>query len=78
MEKGENRLLNSEYLESSREAYVRKVTWIGFFVNILLSGLKFASGFFGRSQALIADANQALLELKERKIRGAKVLKIED
>jgi propanol-preferring alcohol dehydrogenase len=26
----------------------------------------------------LKDANQALLELKERKIRGAKVLKIED
>lgn len=62
MEKGENRLLNSEYLESSREAYVRKVTWIGFFVNILLSGLKFASGYFGRSQALIADAIHSLTD----------------
>jgi cation diffusion facilitator family transporter len=62
VEQGENRLLNSKYLESSREAYVRKVTWIGFLVNILLSGLKFASGYLGQSQALIADAIHSLTD----------------
>jgi cation diffusion facilitator family transporter len=62
VEQGENRLLNSKYLESSREAYVRKVTWIGFLANILLSGLKFASGYLGQSQALIADAIHSLTD----------------
>jgi cation diffusion facilitator family transporter len=62
VEKGEDRLLNLKFLESSREQYVRKVTWIGFLVNILLSGLKFASGYFGRSQALIADAIHSLTD----------------
>jgi cation diffusion facilitator family transporter len=62
VEQGESRLLNSKYLESSREAYVRKVTWIGFLVNILLSGLKFASGYLGQSQALIADAIHSLTD----------------
>lgn len=46
----------------SREAYVRKVTWIGLLINIALSGLKFAAGYFGRSQALIADAIHSLTD----------------
>jgi len=46
----------------SRERYVRKVTWIGLVINIGLSGLKFAAGYFGRSQALIADAIHSLTD----------------
>ena len=46
----------------SREAYVRKVTWIGLLTNIGLAGLKFAAGYFGRSQALIADAIHSLTD----------------
>jgi len=46
----------------SREAYVRKVTWIGLLINIGLSILKFAAGYFGRSQALIADAIHSLTD----------------
>ena len=45
-----------------READVRKVTWIGLLINIGLSGLKFAAGYFGRSQALIADAIHSLTD----------------
>lgn len=45
-----------------REKYVRKITWIGLIVNLLLSGLKFLAGFFGRSQALIADAIHSLTD----------------
>jgi cation diffusion facilitator family transporter len=43
-------------LKGSREKYVRKVTWIGFLINIALASIKFLAGYFGRSQALIADA----------------------
>ena len=43
-----------------RDKYVRKVTWIGLLVNLFLSGLKFAAGFYGRSQALVADAIHSL------------------
>jgi cation diffusion facilitator family transporter len=49
-------------MKLSREAYVRKVTWIGLILNILLSGLKFAAGYVGRSQALIADAIHSLTD----------------
>ena len=43
-----------------REQQVRKVTWIGLGLNLFLSALKFAAGYFGRSQALIADAIHSL------------------
>jgi len=46
----------------SGEVYVRRVTWIGFIINILLSGLKFAAGYFGQSQAMIADAIHSLTD----------------
>ena len=45
-----------------REAYVRKVTWIGLVVNIARAGIKFAAGYFGKSQALIADAIHSLTD----------------
>jgi len=49
-------------IESSRETIVRKVTWIGLLVNITLACIKFAAGYFGRSQALIADAIHSLTD----------------
>lgn len=39
---------------------VRLVTGVGLAINILLTGLKFAAGIFGRSQALVADAIHSL------------------
>lgn len=38
------------------------MTWIGFIANIALAGTKFAAGYFGRSQALIADAVHSLTD----------------
>jgi cation diffusion facilitator family transporter len=55
-------LKKSEDIKSSRGKYVRKVTWIGLLTNILLSGLKFSAGYFGRSQALVADAIHSLTD----------------
>ena len=49
-------------LESSREAIVRQVTWIGLLINLTLACIKFAAGYFGRSQALIADAIHSLTD----------------
>jgi len=62
MKKTENSLETSQHAGSSREGHVRKVTWIGLLTNISLSGLKFAAGYFGRSQALIADAIHSLTD----------------
>ena len=35
---------------------VRRVTWVGLAWNVALTVLKFLAGFFGGSQALVADA----------------------
>lgn len=42
------------------EKYVRKVTWTGLVVNLLLSGFKFMAGVYGASQAVVADAIHSL------------------
>ena len=62
VQKNANRLIMSTQVKSARERHVRRVTWIGFFINIFLSALKFAAGYFGRSQALIADAIHSLTD----------------
>jgi cation diffusion facilitator family transporter len=62
MKKSENHPEIAAPGKPSREADVRKVTWIGLLTNISLSGLKFAAGYFGRSQALIADAIHSLTD----------------
>ncbi len=49
--------------EANTEKVVRKVTWIGLWVNLFLAGFKFAAGIFGRSQALVADAIHSLTDL---------------
>ncbi|MGD9172966.1 MAG: cation diffusion facilitator family transporter [Desulfobacterales bacterium] len=48
---------------ANREQVVRKVTWVGLFVNLFLAGLKFAAGVLGKSQALVADAIHSLTDL---------------
>ncbi len=49
--------------DASREKIVRKVTWVGLFVNLFLAGFKFIAGIFGKSQALVADAIHSLTDL---------------
>ena len=41
--------------QETREQAIYKVTWIGFFVNVLLSVGNLIAGFVGRSGAMIAD-----------------------
>ncbi len=48
---------------SSEEKHVRRVTWIGLWGNLLLSGFKFFCGLAGHSQALIADAIHSLSDV---------------
>jgi len=47
----------------STEGIVRRVTWLGLYVNMVLAAIKFAAGIFGRSQALVADAIHTLTDL---------------
>ncbi len=49
-------------LKTTREANVRKVTWVGLLINLTLACIKFAAGYFGRSQSLIADAIHSLTD----------------
>ena len=48
---------------ASKEKIVRRVTWVGLFVNLVLAAIKFAAGIFGKSQALVADAIHSLTDL---------------
>ncbi len=50
-----------ETVENLRK--VRRITWIGFWVNVLLTGLKFAAGILGHSSVLVADAVHSLSDL---------------
>lgn len=45
----------SEDLPMDRDKKIREVTWVGFFLNILLSVFKISAGMMGHSQAIIAD-----------------------
>lgn len=41
----------------------RQITIAGFFVNLLLAAVKFTFGFYGRSQAVVADAVHSLSDM---------------
>lgn len=43
--------------------HIRRATLVGMFVNLGLAALKFALGWLGRSQALVADAVHSLSDL---------------
>lgn len=49
--------------ESKSEKRGRRVTWIGFFVNIFLFIFKLIAGIFGKSQAMLADAFHTLSDV---------------
>ncbi len=45
------------------EQLIRKVTWIGITINIVLAVFKLAAGIYGNSRAVIADGIEALLDV---------------
>ena len=47
----------------SEKREIKKVTWIGFFVNLILSLIKFAVGILGYSQAIVADAVHSVSDM---------------
>jgi cation diffusion facilitator family transporter len=49
--------------EGYRKAEIQRVTWVGLFVNLGLSAVKFAGGILGNSQAVVADAVHSLSDL---------------
>lgn len=42
--------------EKDRLKEAQKATWVGFFVNLILTIFKFIAGFLGNSSAMVADA----------------------
>lgn len=42
---------------------IKRITWIGLIINLLLAALKFVVGLSGRSQAVIADAFHSLSDI---------------
>lgn len=42
---------------------IRKVTWVGLLLNVLLAALKFLLGTIGKSQAVVADAVHSLSDM---------------
>lgn len=48
------------YHAASHAREVRRVTWVGLVVNLVLSVVKFAGGFLGNSHAVVADAVHSL------------------
>lgn len=45
------------------KAEIQRVTWVGLFVNLGLSAVKFVGGFAGGSQAVVADAVHSLSDI---------------
>jgi len=50
-------------ITADRIAQIKRVTWIGLFLNVALAALKFIVGFVGASQAVIADAVHSLSDM---------------
>ncbi len=42
---------------------IKRITWIGIFVNFILAGVKFIVGYLGSSQAVMADAVHSLSDM---------------
>ncbi len=55
MESPNKKKLKFRNASADREKNIRRVTWIGFFVNVLLSIFKIVAGTIGHSQAIVAD-----------------------
>ncbi len=52
-----------EPVDPERFAAARKSTWVSIWINVLLTVLQLVIGFFGRSQALMADGLHSLSDL---------------
>ncbi len=53
----------SEIFSEGDTSIIRRVTWVGLVLNLLLSFFKFIAGMWGNSQALVADAVHSLSDM---------------
>lgn len=51
---------NAQISELERSLAAKKITWVGFFVNAILTGFKLFAGVQGRSAAMVADGVHSL------------------
>lgn len=49
--------------DHARAGEIRRVTWVGFWVNLVLSAIKIGAGFLGNSRAVVADGVHSLSDL---------------
>ncbi len=54
---------NEHVLRKNGYQQIKRISWIGLIVNLLLSAIKFIFGVLGNSQAVIADAIHSLSDL---------------
>lgn len=47
-------------MKDERTRIAQKVTWVGFFINLILTALKLLAGILGKSTAMIADGVHSL------------------
>lgn len=57
--KGEENMNNTESAKARAQEAV-KITWLGFYINMVLSLGKILTGVFGRSAAMLADGIHSL------------------
>ena len=50
----------NEIIDIAREKKAARVTWVGFFTNLILSAAKIVAGVVGRSSAMVADGIHSL------------------
>jgi len=53
-------MYNKDIMDDTRSNEAKKVTWVGFFVNTVLTITKIAAGILGNSSAMIADGIHSL------------------
>lgn len=51
---------DTKYTQEDRAKIATKITWVGLWINVVLTILKLIAGFFGKSSAMIADAIHSL------------------
>jgi len=51
------------YNSKSESREIKKVTWVGLFVNFILAVIKFIVGILGHSQAVVADAVHSISDM---------------
>jgi cation diffusion facilitator family transporter len=55
--------IHNQARDGQQPGQIKRITWIGLFGNLFISGLKFVVGTLGSSQAVVADAFHSLSDM---------------